>query len=172
MPISMDERNVAKISYGGEDVEVYYRNPTSAELAAFRATQVRRKKNRLINNIFAARMEGGRKVISGIRDGDFEFEGGLISSDPHSPHFRQDWKALLIKHLPIVVEQVGRAAFEGGLDDDDEVEFVTAGFPDDEMDKGLVTPDAPEMPEPADVPETPEPPKAPEPPHVPLAPVS
>jgi len=172
MPISMDERNVAKISYGGEDVEIYYRNPTSAELAAFRATQVRRKKNKLINNIFAARMEGGRKVMTGIRDGDFEFEGGLISSDPHSPDFRQDWKALLVKHLPVVVEGVGRAAFEAGLDDDDDMEFVTAGFDEDGMDKGLATPDAPEMPAPAAAPETPEPPKEPEPPRVPLAPVS
>jgi hypothetical protein len=116
---------------------VYHESATAEERIAYRSAQWKRDGNKIESRLTAARQEWGEKKIIGFKEGDFKFkappekisspstgegEGGgenrgegeirTISSDPESPNYDPNWKALLRKYAADVLEAVAEHIFE------------------------------------------------------------
>ena len=112
----------------GVDVGVYHREPTTVEIHQYNNEAVRRKGTNVKLRYSKAQFKFGAKILKGIVDGDFSVPGPdkklvPVSSDPASPNYKQDWKALLLKRAPAVVITLGAAIF-GGTEAIDEAEDI------------------------------------------------
>jgi hypothetical protein len=93
---------------------IYYRRPRPSECIAYQSSLMKRKGDKIQDNTYKTRLEFGLKIITGIREGDYGTEDGQpISSDPQSPHFREDWKELIARVAHLHVVAVAALAFEG-----------------------------------------------------------
>jgi len=122
----------------GVEVGVFHREPTTEEIHKYNSEAIRRKGQNVKFRHSKAQFKFGAKILKGIVEGDFgvpDQDGKIvpISSDPESPDYRQDWKALLLKMAPAVVITLAAAVFGGteavdeaeDLDDEDRGEDVT-----------------------------------------------
>lgn len=124
----------------GDEVGVYYRDPTTKEMHQYQNESVQRKRNKVVFRHSEAQLKFGNKILVGVKDGDFgapDASGKMvaISSDPQSPQHREDWRELLLKHGSAIIMALGAHVFGGteALDgeedaediDDDEGEDVT-----------------------------------------------
>jgi hypothetical protein len=104
---------------------IYHESATAEERIAYRSSQWKRDGSKIESRLTEARQEWGEKKITGFKEGDFKFktsslegegkgEGELrtISSDPESPNYDPNWKALLRKYAPDVLEAVAEHIFE------------------------------------------------------------
>ena len=120
MPLILEksDRNELKFDYEGGSVVLYYSDPTTKQRIAYSNSVTRRKGRKIINDLAATRLAGGKAICTGIREGDLavpaDNEKGysLISSDPQSPDYRKDWKELLVKHQADFLMLLGAHAFE------------------------------------------------------------
>ncbi len=120
----------------GTELGLYYRMPTTQEEIGYRAEQITRDKKKVRVDVFGVRVKYADKIITGIRDGDFGFNGQPISSDPVSPDYRADWKALLKATAPDILSALATHIFEGArvVAPEPEVEFVGEEGADDSRD--------------------------------------
>lgn len=111
------ERNTLKMqdNISGTDLEIYYRNPTTEERVVYSNECIRRKRGKIDFRTAKARQKFGKKILVGIRDGDFEiFENGRyvpISSEKGA-NYREDWKALIALHAMDVIETLAAYVFD------------------------------------------------------------
>ena len=95
------------------DVHVLkYRNPTRQEMTAYQARLFERKGKKMIPRFFEARVEFGRKLLTGFVKGTLGYEGKAFASDPSDPDYRADWCDLLVECAPDIVAVVAQQAFE------------------------------------------------------------
>jgi hypothetical protein len=101
------------VAAAGKKLGIYYRPPKPSEAIGYSSALLKRKGNKIQSNEYKTRLEYGLRIITGVREGDYGYGGKLLSSDPSSPDYREDWKELLarIAHLHIVAVAV--VAFEG-----------------------------------------------------------
>jgi hypothetical protein len=100
---------------GGGEILVNYRFPTTDERIEYGTAQVRREKDMVRVSFIEARQEYGSKIITGIRKGDLKYkvDGELkdLSSDPKDPDFDPEWKTLIRKYAPDLLEALCIHAF-------------------------------------------------------------
>jgi hypothetical protein len=62
-------------------------------------------------------------ILTGIKDGDFEKgKNQPLSSDPNSPHYDPEWKSILQKHAPDIIEMLAVTVFDTSLSVSQELE--------------------------------------------------
>jgi hypothetical protein len=101
---------------GGDEVGVYFRQPTTKEMHGYQNEAVQRKRNNVKFRSSEAQMKYGDKVMEGIRDGDCGVPNSTgaivpISSNPESPDYRENWRDLLEKYAPNVIIALGAYVF-------------------------------------------------------------
>lgn len=113
--LSVNQKNILIINDGrsGSTLELYYRNPTTEEEAGYQVKMVKRQGKKVILNLHPTRIEYGLKVLTGFREGDFGLDGKVISSDPSSENYREDWKELFKQGASDIIAILGRTVFEG-----------------------------------------------------------
>ena len=110
---------------GGGEIELYYRNPTTAERVAYSNESVSRSGRKVKMSVGDTRAKYGPKILTGIREGDFvDAEGRPIASDEESPNYRPDWKDLISEHAGDLVQLLAASVFEAAaeLAEDEDLE--------------------------------------------------
>uniref|UniRef100_A0A6M3L271 Uncharacterized protein n=1 Tax=viral metagenome TaxID=1070528 RepID=A0A6M3L271_9ZZZZ len=113
--LTITERNKLTIQDGrtGDDIVLYYRNPTSAEEVDYQNSLFKRKGRKLITNVPQTRITFALRIITGFGEGAFGYEGKEISADPSSVNYRSDWKDLLKACASDILSAFSQAIFEG-----------------------------------------------------------
>ncbi|WP_157468230.1 hypothetical protein [Desulfatibacillum aliphaticivorans] len=110
-------------------IVLFYRNPTTAERAAYQNETVRRKGKKVEVRISQARLKYGEKILVGFRDGDFarEENGKAVpmASYPSSPNYVEDWKDQVMKNAADLVMLLAGHVFDSSaeVEEDDEPEI-------------------------------------------------
>lgn len=114
-----DEVNELRIkdNISGSEIVFSYRMPTTSERAAYANESYRRKGSKIENRVVEARQKFGKKILVGVRDGDFEvkLEDGTyapLSSTP-GPHYQADWKDTVARHAGELLELLAARVFDG-----------------------------------------------------------
>lgn len=112
------------------EIKLTYLMPTTKERQGFQNLAVQRKRNKVVMNQAEARLTYGLKILTGIREGDFERlqDGNYvpISSDQQSTNYYADWKQWMSDNAADLVMLLGAHVFEqsatitDGDDEDDE----------------------------------------------------
>lgn len=111
----------------GSTITFFYRLPTTKERQGYMNMAVQRKGKRVEMRHAEAQAKYGEKILTGIRDGDFEVvENGKsvpLSSDPKSPHYREDWKQQVADNasdllMLLAIHAFDRSATIGGDHDE------------------------------------------------------
>ena len=97
----------------GTPLIVYYATPTARQIRAYQQSSIQRKGNKVVMNSFDPALKYGQEIITGIGEGCFGYDGKIISSDPGSPDYREDWKALLAESAADVITLLARHVFDG-----------------------------------------------------------
>ncbi len=79
----------------GSEVTMFYRLPTTSDRVEFEAASYHREGDKMIDTTPQARIDSALKILTGFSEGSFGYDGQPISSDPSSPHYREDWKDLI-----------------------------------------------------------------------------
>ena len=95
---------------------LYYGSETAAERIAFKSSLWEREGDKIRSRRTEALQEWGEKKITGFKEGDFKYkiEGELksFSSDPDSKNYDPQWKTLLRKYAPDILEALAEHIFE------------------------------------------------------------
>ena len=98
---------------------IYHESATAEERIAYRSAQWKRDGAKIESRLTEARQEWGEKKISGFKEGDFKHKVGdeikIFSSDPASPNYDPNWKALLRTYAPDILEAVAEHIFESTM---------------------------------------------------------
>lgn len=105
----------------GSDIVLTYRMPTTQEREGYANASVKRTRKGMKFQVVQARQEFGLKILAGIREGDFEVEDGKggwtpLSSDPESPNYREDWKAVVGELAPDLVQALAGHVFDASAE--------------------------------------------------------
>lgn len=122
-------------------VGILFRTPTTEERVAFQKKSIKRKGHKVKFMGHETRHTYGLKIITGLREGDFGYDGKAISSDSASEDYREDWKALLEETASDLIAQLAQKVFEVKMDlidieDDDDSEDPDSDSDDSEEEKG------------------------------------
>jgi hypothetical protein len=96
-------------------ITLFYRMPTTEERIAYSNSLITRRGTKVESNIGEARGKYGARILTGFKDGDFATEDGPLSSDPASPNFKPNWKAILLQYAQDVVDMLAIHVFEASL---------------------------------------------------------
>ena len=120
----------------GGEVSMYYRTPTNKERIAFSSEMLTRKAGKIASQATAAGLKWGAKIMTGIEDGDFLYDGKPVSSKEDSEDYNPEWKRLVLLTAGDLVQALAQLAFSGvGVkyedeDDGDEAsEIDMSGIP-------------------------------------------
>ncbi len=110
------------------EILFFYRTPTTAEIEGFSNLSIQRRGKKVKFRQAEARLKYGLKILTGIREGDFErLDNGQyvpISSDEGSPHYYPAWKEWLRENAADLVMLLGLHVFDNSaeieIDDDEE----------------------------------------------------
>ena len=121
-----DDLNTLDIidNLSGCTLRLSYRMPTTSERVAYQNKAIRRRGNKIEVRSAEARLEAGLGILAGIREGDFERKDATgqyvsLSCDPNSPHYDANWKKIVGKYAPDVVEALAGRVFDGGVSIED-----------------------------------------------------
>ena len=105
---------VSAKNHKGEDItfDFFYRRPTTEEIIAYNKGLFVKKNGKVHNNVVPTRIEMGLRILTGVQDGVFFFNGKPISADPASPDYYPDWKTLLKGALSGTVANFAFRVFE------------------------------------------------------------
>ena len=142
MRIVDSDYNIAKIRDGisGDEHEFYFRTPTIAEREAYKKSAIRRKgKKIIIEDSVKHRVKFALKILTGFKKGSLATREGLFASDPQDEDYLKDWKDILARLTPELLEAVAITAFEGTrvLDQGLEIEGLEEAR---DMDEGPTSP--------------------------------
>lgn len=128
MPLRLsNERNELRVfdNISGSELVLFYRMPTTRETVAYTNALVRRERNRMVIRQGETRMKYGKRILTGIRDGDFEVPAAdgyvPMSSTPGSAHYLPEWKEKIEEHASYLIEHLAVHVFERPSVDDDEL---------------------------------------------------
>ena len=96
---------------------VFYDQPTTEERIAYLNSLVNRRGAKVESNVGESRLKHGTKILRGFKEGDFTIDGVAFSSDPQSPLYRNNWKALLNQMAADVIMQLAVLVFEASVSD-------------------------------------------------------
>lgn len=101
----------------GSEIVLSYRLPTTKERVAYTAACIQRKGAKVINKSTETRIKYGKKILIGVRDGDFEVPGqgnefAILSSDPESKGYQAGWKDLIEKYASDILELLSIQVFD------------------------------------------------------------
>jgi hypothetical protein len=109
---------IVQDNISNSELHLHYRMPESAEIVSYRNGSSKRVRNALVNTTGENRLEHGKKILTGFREGDFEKEvdGAWvpISSDPQSKNYDPDWKKIVAAQAPDLVELLAVHVFDAG----------------------------------------------------------
>lgn len=115
------------------EIKLSYRMPTTKERQGFQNLAVQRRRNKVEMNQAEARLTYGMKILTGVRDGDFErLQDGAyvpLSSREGSDHYYPEWKSWMGEHAADLVMLLGAHVFEQSA-------MITAGDEDQEGNDG------------------------------------
>lgn len=105
---------VSAKNHKGEDVtfDFYYRRPTTEEIIAYNKGLFVKKNGKVVNNVVPTRIEMGLRILTGVQEGVFFFNGKAVSSDPASPDYYPEWKNLLKQVLSGTIANFAFRVFE------------------------------------------------------------
>jgi len=115
-------KNILRIKdrVSGDEIVLYYRLPTTEERVSYFTSIWNREKGQIKENIGAARIEGGKKILEGIGENSFSqrIDGEIkaISCDPESSNYQTEWKEWVLKFAPDIIETLAREIFETGVE--------------------------------------------------------
>ena len=102
------------------EILFFYRTPTTSELEGFSNMSIQRRGKKIRFRQAEARLQYGLKILTGIRDGDFErLDNGRyvpISSDEGSPHYYPQWKEWLRDNAADLVMLLGLHVFDNSAE--------------------------------------------------------
>jgi hypothetical protein len=115
LDLTKSTRNLLEIRHAasGTVVGLFYRTPTTQERVGYSKGHTKRVGNKMVDSSFENRLKYARKICTGIREGDFGYEGRPVSSDPESADYREDWKALLEEMAADLLTVLAIIIFEG-----------------------------------------------------------
>ena len=134
MRIVSNKPNTLKLhdNLSDSSVHLFFRTPTTKEVARYTNGMTKRIRNKIVNCTGENRIEKGKDIFKGWREGDFGYEKKsdgnmpevvIVSSDPGSPNYREDWKEWFCKHNADLVERLAIHAFEQTADEDDSADL-------------------------------------------------
>ena len=93
-------------------IKLKYRNATEEERIKFSSELYTRRGNKVVINSVVYRKYGAM-VCTGIGDNCYcDEEGNVISSDPGSENYNDNWKELIEKYAPEHLIELGKLVFE------------------------------------------------------------
>jgi len=113
-----DEQNELTIrdNLSGTDIKLFYRMPTTKERIGYQNDSVRRENGRVQTRTVETRIKYGHKILTGIREGDFEVlkDGKYVplSSDPASEFLDPAWKEHVKTHAADMLELLAARVFD------------------------------------------------------------
>ena len=100
----------------GSEIVLQYRMPTTAERAGYTNESFQRKGRKLVSRQVETRLKYGAKILTGIREGDFEIKQdgkwAPISSDPGSDNYAEDWNDQVLKYGADLIELLAIRVFD------------------------------------------------------------
>jgi len=130
MRVSSNKPNTLKLhdNISDSSIHLYYRTPTTKEVAAYTNGMTKRKKNKIVNCTGECRQKYGKDILEGLRDGDFGVEKDgqvvVVSSTPGTSTYDPGWKEKFCNAAPDLVERLAMHAFEMTADTDDGIELT------------------------------------------------
>jgi len=110
-------------------IVLFYRMPTTEEIAAYSNGMVQRKGNKLKRQVGEMRQKYGALILTGVGPQSFEKKAGdkwlPVISDPAAKDFDKDWKSHVAAQAPDIIEALAIHVFETS---------VQLAEPDDEED--------------------------------------
>ncbi|MDY7034561.1 MAG: hypothetical protein SV375_00135 [Thermodesulfobacteriota bacterium] len=138
-----EELNELKVqdNISNSSIVLYYRTPTTEENIQYTNESIVRRRNKITSRLGEARQKFGLKILEGFRAGDFtkKIDGRSVplASDPKSNEYDPEWKILIAKHAPDIIEILAIHAFENAAETADVEEDVDDDkqWPDDVIEK-------------------------------------
>ena len=138
MPLILEtcKDNSLEFKHADGSATLFYKDPSTNQRIDYSNRMIKRKGNKIKNEIAATRLAGGYAICTGLGEGDFAIPANneqgfkLISSDPKSEYFTKDWKRLLHKYQSNYLMLLGAHVFESAtiegdlLDDEDEIDSL------------------------------------------------
>lgn len=109
---------IVQDNISSSELHLCYRMPSPEEIVAYRNGSSKRVRNALVNTTGENRLEHGKKIMTGFRDGDFEKKVGgewvPISSDPQAKNYDPDWKKIVADQAADLIELLAVHVFDAG----------------------------------------------------------
>lgn len=106
----------------GSELSFFYRIPTTDERKTYLASQYKRVEGITEDHSYDTRVKYAKKILVGIGEDQFAFEGEdkegnlkvtQFSSDPKKENYRADWRDLVEQYLPDMLWFLSWRIFEG-----------------------------------------------------------
>jgi hypothetical protein len=99
------------------ELVVYYRMPTTSERQEYLNRRQIRKGKVFVDNTIVNKADFGARIITGVREGDFERLGDNgqylpISSDQQSEYYYPEWREWMAEHCNDILMVIAYRAFE------------------------------------------------------------
>lgn len=114
----------------GGDVRFFYRTPAPSDMQAYASASIQRKGNKVIVAPVQPKLKAGLDIMTGVREGDFTYQGKPLSSDPKNENYQAAWKDILKEKAPDLIVLFAATIFDGSYvrqDKQAEVEIEEAG---------------------------------------------
>ena len=92
-------RVVLRVDVDDEGPRVVCRRPTSKERVAYNREIVLFKGRKTTSDTVKAQIKYGSRLIIGLVDGDWGYDGKPVSSNKDSDNYREDWRAVTVDLL-------------------------------------------------------------------------
>lgn len=96
-------------------ITLFYRLPTTEERIKYSNSLVTRKGNKFETSMGEARLKYGSAILLSFKEGAFETDKGMLSSDPAAPNYDPEWKNIVRKYAPDVISMLAIHVFESSL---------------------------------------------------------
>lgn len=119
-----ENKIIIRDNLSGGSVTFNYRFPTTKERNAYSNEFITRRGKKVESNAVFTRLKFGEKILTGIKDGDFEIEKEgksiPVSSNETSPAYDPQWKDYIADYVPHLIEKLAEVVFERNSDDEDD----------------------------------------------------
>jgi hypothetical protein len=119
---------------------LYYRTPTTKERQAYINNRSKRLGKKFVDNSAANRVDSGKRILTGLREGDFERAVGddqyqPIATEPGHKDFYEDWPNWMEEHCSDVLTMLAIRVFELSVTPGSEEETEVEGEDVEDLEK-------------------------------------